>query len=178
MTQAKQPQDTALQNIKLFVTDVDGVLTDGSLYYDSTGLAHKGFHVQDGMGLKFLQQSGIHVAVITACTSELTRARMEHLGIEKICMGQHDKREAYANLLKEFNLANADVAYMGDDMPDLPLIKLAGVGITVADACPVLFKHADWVTQREGGKKAIREVCEAILTAQNHWQKIEDHYSA
>jgi 3-deoxy-D-manno-octulosonate 8-phosphate phosphatase (KDO 8-P phosphatase) len=168
----KKPSEQALQAIKLFITDVDGVLTDGTLFYDGTGLAHKGFHVQDGMGLKYLQQAGIHVAVITACTSALTRTRMEHLGIEHVFMGEHDKRAAYETLVKKFNLPNEAVAYMGDDIPDLPLIIRAGVGITVADACPALFSHADWITERKGGEKATREVCEAILTAQDHWKGI------
>lgn len=174
----KKPNNSQLQAIQLFITDIDGVLTDGTLFYDSTGLAHKGFHVQDGMGLKYLQESGIHVAVITACTSELTRTRMKHLGVEHVFMGEADKRAAYESLLKKLNLKNEAVAYMGDDIPDLPLIIRAGVGITVADACPVLFDYADWVTERDGGKKAIREVCEAILTAQNHWQRIIDSHTA
>lgn len=170
----KKPSNTDLQAIKLFITDVDGILTDGTLFYDETGLAHKGFHVQDGMGLKYLRQAGIHVAVITACTSALTRTRMEHLGIEHIFMGDENKRGAYESLMKKLNLKDQDIAYMGDDIPDLPLIIRAGVGITVADACPVLFDYADWVTERDGGKKALREAAEAILTAQNHWQGIID----
>jgi 3-deoxy-D-manno-octulosonate 8-phosphate phosphatase (KDO 8-P phosphatase) len=173
----KQPQDLALQAIQLFITDIDGVLTDGTLYYDSTGLAHKGFHVQDGMGLKYLQQCGIHVAVITACTSDLTRTRMKHLGIEHVFMGEHDKRGAYDSLLKKLNLTEEAVAYMGDDLPDLPLIIRSGVGITVADACPDLFDYADWITEREGGKKAIREVAEAFLKAQNHWQPLVEKHT-
>lgn len=168
----KKPSDQQLQAIKLFITDIDGVLTDGTLFYDSTGLAHKGFHVHDGMGLKYLQQAGIHVAVITACTSELTRTRMKHLGIEYVFMGESDKRAAYDTLVKKLNLKDEAVAYMGDDLPDLPLIIRAGVGITVADACPALFEYADWITERAGGKRATREVCEAILKAQNHWQDI------
>lgn len=173
----KKPNDAQLQAIQLFITDIDGVLTDGTLFYDSTGLAHKGFHVQDGMGFKFLQESGIHVAVITACTSELTRTRMQHLGVEHVFMGEPDKRGAYESLLKKLNLKDEAVAYMGDDIPDLPLIIRAGVGITVADACPDLFEHADWVTERAGGKKAIREVCEAILKAQNLWQAIVERHT-
>jgi 3-deoxy-D-manno-octulosonate 8-phosphate phosphatase (KDO 8-P phosphatase) len=168
----KKPQDSQLQAIRLFITDVDGVLTDGTLFYDGEGLSHKGFHVQDGKGLKYLQEAGIHVAVITACTSALTRTRMEHLGIEHVFMGNPDKRGAYESLLKKLNLTDEAVAYAGDDIPDLPLIIRAGVGITVADACPVLFEHADWITEREGGKKAIREICEGLLTAQNQWQRI------
>lgn len=174
----KKPNSTQLQAIKLFITDVDGILTDGTLFYDGTGLAHKGFHVQDGMGLKYLQQSGIHVAVITACTSDLTRTRMKHLGIEHVFMGEHDKRSAYASLVKQLNIKDEAVAYMGDDLPDLPLIIRAGVGITVADGCPALFDYADWITEREGGKKAIREVCEAILTAQNHWQSLVEKHTS
>lgn len=172
----KKPEPSQLQKIKLFITDIDGVLTDGTLFYDHTGLAHKGFHVQDGMGLKYLQESGIPVAVITACTSDLTRTRMNHLGIEHVFMGKHDKREAYDALLKKLNLKEEAVAYMGDDLPDLPLIIRSGVGITVADACPVLFDYADWVTLRDGGKKALREVSEEILKAQNLWQGIIDRH--
>lgn len=172
----KKPQQAQLEKIKLFITDIDGILTDGTLYYDSTGLAHKGFHVQDGMGLLFLQECGIHVGVITACTSDLTRTRMKHLGIEHVFMGEKDKRGAYDRLLKQLNLTEENVAYMGDDLPDLPLIIRSGVGITVSDACPDLFEYADWITEREGGRKAIREVSEAILKAQNRWQPLVEKY--
>lgn len=168
--------DTKAKALKLLITDVDGILTNGTLFYDADGLSHKGYHVHDGMGLKLLMQAGIKVAVITTCKLPASKKRMEHLGVDDVFLGQEDKRDAYAQLLKKYDLNDEEVAYVGDDLPDLALVKRAGLGITVADATPLLLKHADWVTQRNGGERAMREICEKILHAREQTSKIEEHY--
>lgn len=170
--------NSKISTIKLFVTDVDGVLTDGQLFYGNEGLSHKGFHVQDGLGLKLLQRAGLHVAIITACKSQATRERMQQLGIQHCYLGEEDKRKAFQHLLDTLGIEEQHVAYVGDDLPDLPLIKRAGLGITVADGHPIIMKHADWITTRKGGEKAIREITDRILTVQNHWDTIEKSYLA
>jgi 3-deoxy-D-manno-octulosonate 8-phosphate phosphatase (KDO 8-P phosphatase) len=164
--------------LKLLITDVDGILTDGILYYDAEGLSHKGYHVHDGMGLKLLMQAGIKVAVITTCKLPASQKRMQHLGVDDVFLGQEDKRGAYDSLLEKYNLTNEEVAYVGDDLPDLANVKRAGLGITVADATPLLIKHADWVTERRGGERAIREICERILQARGQTTVIEEKYLA
>lgn len=164
------------QQIKLFITDVDGVLTAGDLIYDANGVALKSFHVHDGLGLKLLMQAGIEVAIITTCKAQATLARMRDLGVKHVYTGIENKTTAYEALLKKLNLTDDQVAYVGDDLPDLPLIRRVGLGIAVANAAPLLLKHADWITERRGGQCAIREVCERLLTALNRDQHIEDQF--
>lgn len=168
--------DAKAKELKLFITDVDGVLTDGTLYFDAQGVSIKAFSVHDGLGLKLLMKAGIEVAVITACKALATKARMEQLGIKHLYMGEENKVIAYEHLLKTLNLDNKDVAYIGDDLPDLPLVKRAGLGITVADGAPLLLKHANWITVNKGGDRAVREVCDRILHARGCWDKIEADY--
>ncbi|MFI4957359.1 MAG: KdsC family phosphatase [Gammaproteobacteria bacterium] len=164
------------QGIKLFITDVDGVLTDGALIYDAHGVAIKAFHVHDGLGLKLLMDHGIEVAVITTCKAQATIARMRDLGVKHVYTGIENKVIAYEALLNKLNLTDADVAYAGDDLPDLPLIRRASLGIAVANATPLVLKYADWITERRGGQCAVREICERLLAAQNHDAHIEARY--
>lgn len=164
------------QGIKLLITDVDGVLTAGDLIYDANGVALKSFHVQDGLGLKLLMQHGIEVGVITACKAQATVARMRDLGIQHVYTGVANKVIAYEALLNKLNLTDDVVAYVGDDLPDLPLIRRAGLGIAVANATTLLLKYADWITERKGGQCAVREICERLLTAQHCHEKIEAEY--
>ncbi len=166
--------DEKAKAIELLITDVDGVLTDGILYYDAEGLSHKGYHVHDGLGLKLLMNAGIKVAVITTCKLPATQRRMEHLGVSDIFLGQENKQEAYDQLLKKYQLTDDQIAYVGDDLPDLALIKRAGLGIAVAT--PLVLKHADWVTERKGGERAIREICERILHVRGQTPLIEQTY--
>lgn len=168
--------DDKAKQLKLFITDVDGVLTDGNLFYDAQGVAFKAFSVHDGLGLKLLMKAGIEVAVITACKAEATRSRMTQLGITHLYMGEENKVLAYEHLLKHLKLEDKDVAYIGDDLPDLPLVKRAGLGITVADAAPFVLKHAQWITVNKGGCRAVREVCDRILQARGAWDRSEADY--
>ncbi len=163
-------------NIKLAIFDLDGVLTDGTLFYTDSGMHLKAFHAHDGFGLKLLQKAGIELAIITGHQSEVIDRRMQALDIQHVYQGQQDKREAYADLLEKLNLSSDAVCYTGDDLPDLPLIQQSGLGFTVANAGDFIKTHADWHTQASGGHGAVREICELILQAQDHLCRLQTEY--
>ncbi len=152
------------QAIKLLISDVDGVLTDGLLYYQEDQIVYKAFHVHDGLGLKLIQLCGIEVGIITTCTSSTIHHRMQQLGIKHVYQGHVNKLKAYQDLLTQTGLADHQVAYIGDDLPDLPLIERVGLGVAVANATPYIKQAADWVTEKNGGCGAVREVCDLLLT--------------
>jgi len=151
--------------IKLAIFDVDGVLTDGSLFLGDDGLEYKAFNSRDGHGLKMLQQSGVTVAIITGRTSKVVEYRMQSLGIEHVYQGQLDKRIAFAELLEKLNLTADEVAYVGDDVVDLPVMSKVGLAIAVQDAHSMVLKHAHWQTPSCGGRGAGRDVCEMLMEA-------------
>ena len=155
------------KKIKCLVCDVDGVLTDGLLYIDNNGNELKAFHVHDGVGLKLLMAAGIEVAVITTSRNAVVDYRMKQLGITHYYKGQVDKREAYQQLKKTLNLQDEQFAYIGDDLPDLPLIQQVGLGVTVANAVPQVKEFAFWQTEQMSGRGAVRELCDLILNAQD-----------
>jgi len=155
------------KKIKCLITDVDGVLTDGLLYLDNFGNELKSFNVQDGMGLKLLMSVGIEVAVITTSRSDVIDHRMQQLGIKLYHKAQVDKRDAYQQIKKTLGFEDEEFAYIGDDLPDLPLIKQVGLGVAVANALAQVKEYADWHTINTGGRGAVRELCELILNAQN-----------
>lgn len=154
------------KKIKCLICDVDGVLTDGLLYLDNHGNELKTFHVHDGMGLKFLMAAGIHTAVITTSRNAVIDHRMQQLGIQHYFKGQVDKQPAFDELKARLKLTNDEIAYIGDDLPDLPLIQQAGLGIAVANAVRQVRDIANWVTTKKGGRGAVREACDLILEAQ------------
>lgn len=151
--------------IKLLIFDVDGVLTDGSLFLGDDGQEYKAFHSRDGHGIKMLQRHGVRCAVITGRTSRVVEHRMLNLGIELVYQGQHDKLEGFADLLDRVQLSPQQVAYVGDDVVDLPVMRKVGLAIAVQDAHPWVLKHAHWQTPRGGGRGAARDVCELLLEA-------------
>lgn len=153
--------------IKLVISDVDGVLTDGLLFYSHDGTESKAFHVQDGLGIQLLREHGVEFAIITSRQSNSVAERMRQLQVQHVIQGQHDKQHAYEDLLKKLNLQDFEVAYIGDDLPDLPLILRVGLGITVADANALVRQQAAWVTERAGGRGAVREFTDALLSAQS-----------
>jgi 3-deoxy-D-manno-octulosonate 8-phosphate phosphatase (KDO 8-P phosphatase) len=155
------------KKIKCVICDVDGVLTDGLLYIDNHGNELKSFNVQDGMGLKLLMSAGIEVAVITTARNEVVDHRMQQLGITHYYKGQVDKRNAYQQLKKTLGFQDEQFAYIGDDLPDLPIIQQAGLGVAVANAVCQVKEFADWQTEQSGGHGAVRELCNLILNAQN-----------
>lgn len=155
------------QPIKCVIFDVDGVLTDGKLFFDLNGQEYKSFHAQDGQGLKLLQQSGIEVAIISGRSSSIVDRRMENLGIRHVYQGQENKTAAFNDLLSKLNLSTEQVAHVGDDLPDLALMTRTGLAIAVNDANPSILPYCQGQTTRTGGHGAAREVCDAILSAQN-----------
>lgn len=164
------------QTIVLAVFDVDGVFTDGQLIYNGDGSESKAFSVQDGLGIKLLRQAGIQTAIITGRTSEAVNNRAQNIGIDYLYQGRDDKLVALKELLSDLNLAQSQVAYMGDDLPDLSAIQFARVGASVVNADPFVKQNADWVSQRQGGYGAVREFAEALLTAQGKLKDIQSEY--
>lgn len=154
------------RELKLMIFDVDGVMTDGTLYYSERGEELKAFNVQDGHGIKMLKQYGVEVALITARSSRAVELRAADLGIAHLYQGVEDKRAAYAALLAQLGLAASQSGYMGDDLPDLPLITRCGFAATVPAAPEALRKRAHFLTRAAGGRGAVREVCEFIMRAQ------------
>jgi 3-deoxy-D-manno-octulosonate 8-phosphate phosphatase (KDO 8-P phosphatase) len=162
--------------IKAAIFDIDGVLTDGKIYFTSEGFELKAFHSQDGLGLKMMLKAGIEIAIITARQSEIVNRRMTELGVMHVFQGQENKLVAYERIKQILGLEDSQVAYTGDDLNDLPLIRRSGLGIAVANATPLLHQYADLRTLRLGGAGAAREVCEFILSAQNLLEPIYEQY--
>jgi 3-deoxy-D-manno-octulosonate 8-phosphate phosphatase (KDO 8-P phosphatase) len=154
------------EGLKLMIFDVDGVMTDGTLYYSDRGEELKAFNIQDGLGIKMLRQYGVEVALITARNSRAVELRAASLGIAHLYQGEEDKRGAYAALLVRMDLAAEQSGYMGDDLLDLPLITRCGFAATVPAAPQALKSRAHYVARAAGGHGAVREVCEFILRAQ------------
>lgn len=151
------------RDIRLLALDVDGVLTDGRLWFGNNGEELKAFDIKDGLGIKLLQRAGVAVAIITGRRSELVARRARELGIEHVIQGREDKLVALNALCAELGLNLDEVAYMGDDLPDLSAIRAVGLGVTVADGHPFVARHAAHTTTRGGGAGAVRELCELIL---------------
>jgi 3-deoxy-D-manno-octulosonate 8-phosphate phosphatase (KDO 8-P phosphatase) len=158
---------TRAAQIKLVVFDVDGVLTDGSLFVGDDGQEYKAFHSRDGFGMKLLKNSGVEIGIITARTSEVVKHRMENLGIEHVYQGQLEKLPAFEQLVAKLGLSKEQTCYVGDDVVDLPVMRRAGLAIAVQDAHPLAKQHAHWQTPHGGGRGAARDVCELIMEAQN-----------
>ncbi len=150
-------------NLKLLALDVDGILTDGKIFYSDSGQELKAFNVKDGLGLKQLISAGIHVAIITSRTSTIVEKRAEELGIRIVKQGVKNKLAALYDICVELKIEINECAFMGDDLPDIEAMSSAGIGLTVADAITEVIKRADWVSTRPGGQGAVREVCEIIL---------------
>jgi 3-deoxy-D-manno-octulosonate 8-phosphate phosphatase (KDO 8-P phosphatase) len=159
-----RPAPKLLQRIKALVLDVDGVLTDGGMYYGPGGEGLKRFNVKDGMGLRLVLEAGIAVALISGEDSEILRRRAEKLKIVDVHVGVEDKLKTLEGFLATRKIALADAAYVGDDVNDLPPMGKVGLPIAVADAVPEVRKAAKWITSRRGGEAAVREVCDALLS--------------
>ncbi|MCV6625587.1 MAG: HAD hydrolase family protein [Cellvibrionaceae bacterium] len=159
------------QKVKLLMLDVDGVLSDGRLYFSNDGNEFKAFSTLDGQGIKMLQASGVQVGIITGRQSQLVARRAENLGIKLLKQGREDKLIALQELLAEaeLELELEQIAYMGDDYPDLPLIRRVGLGLAPANAHEVVADNAHWQSQRRGGEGAVREACDMIMRAQGNF---------
>ena len=162
--------------IRIAVFDVDGTLTDGRLWYGTGGHEARQFHVHDGLGLKRLQAHGVQVAIITARHSDAVATRARELDISHVFQAQSDKRACLQQLLKTLHLEPRQACYVGDDVPDLPAMHLAGLAIAVANAHPWVAEHAHWQTARSGGAGAAREVCDLLLQAQGKAAAELDHW--
>ena len=163
-------------NIRLVIFDVDGVLTDGSLFLGDDGQEYKAFNSRDGHGMKMLRASGVEIGIITGRTSQVVSFRMESLGIQHVYQGQLDKLPAFEELLQHLSLKPEQVAYVGDDVVDLPILIRAGLAVAVQDAHPLVKQHSHWTTPNRGGRAAARDVCELIMQAQGTLESQLNHY--
>ncbi len=162
--------------IRLVIFDVDGVLTDGSLFLGDDGQEYKAFNSKDGHGMKMLQAAGMPIAIITGRTSEVVRIRMQSLGIAHVFQGIEDKAGTYEALKQQLGLDDSQIAYVGDDIVDLPVMTRVGLAICVADGHALVRQHAHWTTHHAGGRGAAREVCELLMDAQGTLQAALQRY--
>jgi 3-deoxy-D-manno-octulosonate 8-phosphate phosphatase (KDO 8-P phosphatase) len=176
-TETKKIKDIA-KGIKLLILDVDGVLTDGGIILDNEGNEYKSFHVRDGHGIKMLIHAGVHVAIITGRHSKVVERRAHELGITEVFQKCRDKRIAYKKLIKQYSLRDREVAYIGDDIVDTPIMSMVGLPVAVADATEDTKGYALLVTKHRGGRGAVREITDFILKAKGAWQRIIDGYFA
>lgn len=164
------------KQIRLVLFDVDGVLTDGSLIMGDDGLEYKAFNAKDGHGMKMLQASGVEIGIISARNSLVVALRMESLGIKHVYQGQRGKLKALSDLQNKLTLKSDQIAYVGDDLLDLCIMRKVGLSIAVNDATQTVINQADWQTSSPGGKGAAREVCEMIMRSQNTFDRILAEY--
>jgi 3-deoxy-D-manno-octulosonate 8-phosphate phosphatase (KDO 8-P phosphatase) len=162
------------QAIELLLLDVDGVLTDGGIIYGDDRVELKVFHVRDGSGLKIWHRAGKRSALLSGRSSRVVEVRAAELAISVVLQGASDKWPAYQRILTEMHMRPEQVCCMGDDIPDLPLLRHCGLAVAVADACPEAREDAHYVTRAAGGRGAVRETIEFILRCQGHWQSLVD----
>lgn len=163
-------------NVELAVFDVDGVLTDGTLFFGDDGQEYKAFSVKDGHGLRMLQHYGVTLGVISGRDSEVVARRMTELGIEHVLQGKREKLPAFEQLLSRLSADAARTAYVGDDVVDIPLLRRAGLAVAVRDAHPLVKRYTHWTTPSRGGRGAVREVCELIMEARGRLDEAMQHY--
>lgn len=164
------------KNIKLLILDVDGVLTDGSIILDNEGNEFKTFHVRDGHGIKMLEKAGIKVAIITGRHSKVVDRRAHELGITEVYQRCHIKLVAYEHLIEKMGISDKEVAYVGDDIVDIPIFKRVALSVAVADATEETKAEAMIVTENRGGRGAVREICDLILKSNGKWKELIDEY--
>lgn len=162
--------------IKLLLLDVDGVLTDGRITYDNQGNELKSFDVKDGHGLKLLQRAGISIGIITGRQSDLVARRAAELGIDILYQGALRKLDPYLEILANLGLSDEQVAYVGDDLIDLPLLRRVGFSATVSDAHPEVLPLVDYISRLPGGRGAVREICDLLLKGGGHWEQVTSRY--
>ncbi len=167
-----------LKGIKLLILDVDGVLTDGGIIYNDDSTETKVFNVKDGLGIRLLMEAGIHLCIVTGRRSNALLSRCKNLGIDHIYDGVGNKVDVLDTLLDRTGLSASEVAFIGDDLPDLSLMKKIGLSIAVADAHNTILENADMVTSAKGGHGAVREACEAILKGKGLWENILERFLA
>jgi 3-deoxy-D-manno-octulosonate 8-phosphate phosphatase (KDO 8-P phosphatase) len=166
-----------LDRIRVLVLDVDGVLTDGRIIYDSTGGEIKTFHVQDGQAVKYWLRAGHGAAIVSGRTSPITARRAQELGIERVYEGAKAKLPAFEQALRDLGCEASEVCALGDDLPDIPVLARAGFAVAVADAAPEVRRLAHYVTRRPGGAGAVRETVELVLKHQGRWADVCRRYA-
>lgn len=164
------------RRIRLVILDVDGVLTDGRVLYTGGGTQGVLFCVQDGTGIKYLHRAGIQTALLTGRESEAVNDRADTLGIETVVQGAKIKLEGYETIVEKTGVQDAGIAYVGDDLPDLPVMRRAGLAVAVPNAVPEVIEAADLVTRSAGGEGAVRELAELLLSEQGKWRQIMERY--
>lgn len=165
-----------VKDIRLLLLDVDGVMTDGVIAYDNNGVETKRFHVRDGHGLKLLQRAGIEVGIITGRKSAIVEKRAAELGVSRVFQGVKNKLEPYEHILTQSGFKDHQVAYVGDDLIDLPVLRRVGFAVAVADAASELRPYVDYITSASGGQGAVREVCDLILKQSGKWEQVTARY--
>jgi 3-deoxy-D-manno-octulosonate 8-phosphate phosphatase, YrbI family len=173
---ARQPPLAVLAKIRLLLLDCDGVLTDGGVTWTEDGIEQKTFNIRDGLGIKLWQRAGGQVGIVTGRSSRVVAWRARELGIDFVRQGVGDKLAVVADLLAACGLDWQAVAYVGDDLPDLPVVSRVGLGVAVADACPELCAAAGLVTRLRGGRGAVRELIEQLLKARGCWDDLIASY--
>lgn len=177
IAQRAQMHKERLEKIKLLLLDVDGVMTDGAIIYDAENKEIKQFHVRDGLGIRLAMRAGIKVGVVTGRRSEALIHRCRNLGIELIYDGVADKAALLNEIKSQTALSAEEIAFIGDDLVDLPIMKKVGLSIAVADAHDIVKARADIVTKARGGAGAVREICESLLKSQHQWEAILKEFS-
>ena len=165
---AKKRNGGKLGGIKLLLLDVDGVMTDGGIYFSERGDELKRFNIHDGYGIAKLQKSGVKVGILTGRSSQLVARRAQELGISEVHQNLENKMDAYEQCKRNLRVVDREIAYIGDDEPDMPVMKLVGFSACPADAMPVVRRQADFVCKNRGGEGAVREVIELILESRSH----------
>ena len=168
--------DQRCQKIEMILSDVDGVLTDGGVFFDNQGIESKQFHIRDGLGIKLWMHAGFHFGILTARTSHIVKVRCNELGIQLVRQGFEEKLPIAREILQEYGLEPSQVCYIGDDLTDIPVIKSVGMGVAVADAAEEVANAAVHQTKRAGGQGAVRELVELILKAKQRWQDVIQRY--
>jgi 3-deoxy-D-manno-octulosonate 8-phosphate phosphatase (KDO 8-P phosphatase) len=164
------------QPIELILSDVDGVFTDGAIVLDNQGIEAKMFHIRDGLGVRLWQRSGGRFGLVTGRSSHMVKVRAAELQIDIVRQGAEEKVLAVKEILAELKLSPSQVAFIGDDLPDLPVARFVGLGVAVADACAELRQAAAYVTTLPGGRGAVRETIELVLKAQQRWDDLLHKY--
>lgn len=165
-----------LSQIQLLLLDVDGVLTDGGIIYDAAGGEIKRFCVKDGLGIRLLMAAGLRVGIITGRRSPALTHRLNNLGIDLVFDGTLDKAAALKSIIEQLGLEPPQISFVGDDLPDLPIMKRVGLAVAVSDAAVEVKQAAHFITTARGGDGAVREVCELILKARGLWEGILDRF--
>ena len=171
-----QELERRLRRVKLVALDVDGVLTDGRIYVADSGERIRAFDVKDGSAIVYLQRAGVRVALLSGESRDAVRHRAERLGIQTVLLGYKNKRRGLEDLLKAEDASVEEICYVGDDLPDVPVMRAVGLAVAVADADPMAKSAARFVLSKPGGRGAVRELAERLLKAQGKWQAILERY--